>query len=79
MTIRQIYEMVKADGEEFLDAELHINVRGNKVACANVGRDLWAFPRSASNARTGEPARISMDVYLDDKYVLAAARGKGKL
>jgi len=31
MTIRQIYELLKADGEEFLDAELTINVRGNQV------------------------------------------------
>ena len=72
MTLRQIYELLKTEGEEFLDAELFVNVRcRGKVVSTTAPRDLWGFPRMASVKQTGEKARLSMDVHLPDNYVLS--------
>lgn len=67
MTIREIYKLIKAEGEEFLDAELHIRVWSNgKLGHAVPPTSLWGFPRSRPVKQTGEPAHISMEVYLED-------------
>jgi len=72
-TLRKIIELL---GEDFLDAELSVQVMdGNRnQEFMPLKLDYSSFPRTPAYPQTGEPARLSFKVYLDDHRLVKLSR-----
>ena len=73
MTIRKLIELV---GEEFMDAELSIAVvdGNNNREDVEFPEETWKLPRVTAIKQTGEPARMRIKVYLEEKRLVSVKK-----
>lgn len=64
-TLRDIINLL---GEEYMDADLSFSIRDGNLnhSWCTVSVDYGNFPRSKANEQTGEPARLTVNLYLDE-------------
>lgn len=73
LTIRNLYEIVKAEGEEFLDVPFACSLRDQfgHIASIDPPTSLWDMPRRGTpNLAQGEPPHLNLNFYLDSNHGL---------
>lgn len=71
-TLRKIIELL---GEEFLDAELSIQVvDGRNHEWMPLELDYHNFPRTPAYPQTNEPARLTIKAYLSDHRLVRLSK-----
>jgi hypothetical protein len=81
LTIRKLYEIVKAEGEEFLDVPFTCSLRDQfrNIAAIDPPTSLWDMPRHGTpNLAPGEPPHLNLNFFLDSKHSLRKVKSDDK-
>lgn len=73
LTVRKLYEMLKEQGEEFLDVPFGCGVRDQfgHYATMTPPESLWDMPRRGTpNLAPGEPAHLVLQFFLSETHSL---------